>query len=87
MKRTFLFLKAVAQAPYSPQAEKIISAVGRDIAEVSLKFISWSAMIGALQFAEIKSGNQHLWLFKLLLSKLSMGVYLLQYHENRDSVI
>jgi hypothetical protein len=73
MKRTFLFLKAVAQAPYSPQSEEIISRAGRDIAEVALKFISWSAMIGALQFAEIKSGNQHLSLL-ILAVKLCYSV-------------
>jgi hypothetical protein len=53
-------VKAVAQAPYSRKAEEIISRVGREVAEISLKFISWSVMIGALQFAAIKSGNKNL---------------------------
>jgi hypothetical protein len=68
-------VKAVAQAPYSPKAEEIISRVGREVAEISLKFISWSAMIGALQFAQIKSGNENLWLL-IFLAKVMLWMFI-----------
>jgi hypothetical protein len=59
--RVFAAAKAfVAHDSYSPAAEETISRVGRDLAETALKSISWSVMIGALEFAATKSGNKGL---------------------------
>ena len=68
-------VKAVAQAPYSPNAEENYPRVGREVAEISLKFISWSAMIGALQFAQVKSGNENLSLL-IFLTKVMLWVFI-----------
>jgi hypothetical protein len=68
-------INTVVRAPYSRSAEEIISRTGREIAEVSLKVISWSAMIGALQFAGIRSGSEALWAL-IFLSKAMLWIFI-----------
>jgi hypothetical protein len=68
-------LKSVMQASYSRKAEELISGFGREIAEISLKYISWSLMIAALQFAYIKSGNRSLSVM-LIIIKIMLWIFL-----------
>jgi hypothetical protein len=63
------------QASYSRKAEELISKFGREIAEISLKYISWSLMIAALQFAYIKSGNKSLSIL-LIIIKIMLWIFL-----------
>jgi hypothetical protein len=70
-------LKPVMQASstYSRRAEELISGFGREVAEISLKYISWSLMIAALQFAYIKSGNKSLSIM-LIIIKIMLWIFL-----------